>query len=161
MIRRAGSFLRCLRQHKRFRDELTSQLETILVDEFQDTSSVQEEILLILSGRRRNIWVVGDQCQQIYEWRGAGPDNLIQFLKRTKAKKYYLTGNWRSTQPVLDAAFSFLGRRVPSLNKTGMLNHLRSLRAIHNDQQSAELFVLPLLSEHSAKPGICCTQDKI
>lgn len=131
-------FLRCLRQHKRFRDELASQFETILVDEFQDTSSVQAEILLILSGRQRNIWVVGDQCQQIYEWRGASPDNLIQFLKRTKAKKYYLTGNWRSTQPILDAAFSFLHRRVPSLKRTGMLKPLHSLRAIHSDQQSAE-----------------------
>lgn len=109
------SFLRCLHQHKRFRDELASHFDAILVDEFQDTSSVQAELLLILSGRRRNIWVVGDQCQQIYEWRGAGPDNLIQFLKRTKAKKYYLADNWRLTQPILDAAFSFLHRRVPSL----------------------------------------------
>ena len=131
-------FLRCLRQHKRFRDELASQFETILVDEFQDTSSVQEEILLILSGKRRNIWVVGDQCQQIYEWRGADPDNLIRFLKRTKAKKYYLTDNWRSTQPILDAAFSFLHRRVPGLKRTGMLKRLRSVRTIHSDQQSAE-----------------------
>ena len=132
------SFLRCLRQHKRLRDELASQFEAILVDEFQDTSSVQAEILLILSGRRRNIWVVGDQCQQIYEWRGAGSDNLIQFLKKTKAKKYYLTGNWRSTQPILDAAFSFLHRRVPDLKRTGMLKRLHSLRATHSDQPSAE-----------------------
>ena len=132
------SFLRCLKHHRQFANELASQFETILVDEFQDTSSVQEDILLILSGKRCNIWAVGDQCQQIYEWRGAGPDNLIRFLKRTRAKKYYLTGNWRSTQPILDAAFCSLRLRVPSLKKTGMLNRLRSLRAIHSDQQSTE-----------------------
>lgn len=132
------SFLRCLEHHRQFASGLASQFETILVDEFQDTSSVQEEILLILSGKQRNIWVVGDQCQQIYEWRGAGPNNLIRFLKRTKAKKYYLTDNWRSTQPILDVAFFFLHRRVPDLKKTGMLKRLRSVRAIHSDQQSAE-----------------------
>ena len=108
------------------------------MDEFQDTSSVQEEILLILSGRRRNIWVVGDQCQQIYEWRGASPDNLIRFLRKTKAKKYYLMDNRRSTQPILDAAFSFLHRRVPGLERTGMLKQLHSVRAVHGDQQSPE-----------------------
>lgn len=122
------NLLRCLSQHKRLRNELVSQFEMILVDEFQDTSSVQAEILLILSGQRYNIWVVGDPCQQIYEWRGAGPDNLTQFLKKTKAKKYHLTGNWRSTQPILNAAFSFLHHRVPSLKRAGMLKLLRSLR---------------------------------
>ena len=132
------SFLRCLKQHRLFGNELASQFETILVDEFQDTSSVQEEILLILSGRRRNIWVVGDQCQQIYEWRGASPDNLIRFLRKTKAKKYYLMDNQRSTQPILDAAFSFLHRRVPGLERTGMLKQLHSVRAVHGDQQSPE-----------------------
>jgi superfamily I DNA/RNA helicase len=131
-------FLRCLRQHKRFGNELASQFDAILVDEFQDTSSVQAEVLLILSGRRRNIWVVGDQCQQIYEWRGAGPDNLVQFLDKTKAKKYYLTGNRRSTQPILDAAFSFLRRRVSSLKRTGMLKLLRSLRTTPGVLQDAE-----------------------
>jgi DNA helicase-2/ATP-dependent DNA helicase PcrA len=62
----------------------------------------------------------------------------FRFLKRTKAKKYYLTDNWRSTQPILDAAFSFLRRRVPSLKRVGMLKPLRSSRATHSDQPSAE-----------------------
>jgi ATP-dependent exoDNAse (exonuclease V) beta subunit len=132
------NFLRCLDQHKQFRDELAAQFETILVDEFQDTSSVQAEILLILSGRRRNIWVVGDPCQQIYEWRGAGPDNLVRFIKKTKAKKYHLTGNWRSTQPILNAAFFFLRHRVLSLKRTGMLKLLRSLRTTSDILQGAE-----------------------
>ena len=132
------SFLRCLKQHRRFANKLASQFETILVDEFQDTSNVQADILLILSGRRRNIWVVGDQCQQIYEWRGAGSDNLVQFIKRTKAKRYNLTGNRRSTKPILDTAFCFLSRRIPHLKRTGMLKRLRSLRTTHSDQQIVE-----------------------
>lgn len=121
-------FLKCLRSDKKLAKEFASHYDSILVDEFQDTSRVQGEILLLLAGKRRNIWVVGDPCQQIYEWRGAGPENLLWFVKQTRAKKYYLTDNWRSTQPVLDGAYSFLKARIPSLRRNGMLKPLKSRR---------------------------------
>ncbi len=120
--------LRCLRRRKKLANDFAAQFDAIVVDEFQDTSRVQTEILLLLAGRKRNIWVVGDPCQQIYEWRGAGPGNLGSFVKRTHSKMYYLTENWRSRQPILDCAYRFLSRRVPNLKKDGMLKHLRSMR---------------------------------
>lgn len=121
-------FLLCLKQNKKLAQEFAAQINTIVVDEFQDTSRIQAEILLFLSAKVRNIWVVGDLCQQIYEWRGAGPDNMLWFIKTAKAKKYYLTDNWRSTQAILDSAYSFLCNRVPSLKKNGMLKPLNSKR---------------------------------
>ena len=124
----AKDFLLCIKQNKKFAKELASEFDSILVDEFQDTSRIQAEILLLLSGKRRNIWAVGDPCQQIYEWRGAGPENLLWFVKKTRAKKYYLTENWRSRQPILNCAYRFLSRRVPSLKKNGMLKQLQSTR---------------------------------
>lgn len=122
------NFLNCLKQNRNLAKEFASEFDAILVDEFQDTSHSQAEILLLLPGKKRNIWVVGDPCQQIYEWRGAGPENLIWFIKKTKAKRYYLTENWRSTQPILDSAYHFLSRRIPSLEKNRMLKRLRSKR---------------------------------
>lgn len=119
-------FLHCLKRNKKLAREFASQADTILVDEFQDTSHIQLEILLLLSGKDRNIWVVGDPCQQIYEWRGAGPDNMLQFIRTAKARKYYLTDNWRSTQAILDCAYNFLSDRVPRLKKNGMLKSLNS-----------------------------------
>jgi len=120
--------LRCLRQNKKLAKGFASQFDAILVDEFQDTSHTQAEILLFLSGKQHNIWVVGDPCQQIYEWRGAGPENLLWFIKKTRAKRYHLTENWRSRQPILDCAYHFLSRRVPILKKNGMLRPLKSMR---------------------------------
>jgi superfamily I DNA/RNA helicase len=130
-------FLQCLRRYKNLTKEFSSEFDAILVDEFQDTSRIQAEILLLLSGKGRNIWVVGDPCQQIYGWRGAGPENLFWFIKKTGAKRYYLTENWRSTQVILDGAYRFLSSRVSSLKKKGMLKQLKSMRSngtSHNDE---------------------------
>lgn len=127
-------FLLYLKRYKNLARKFASQSDAILVDEFQDTSRIQAEILLLLSGKDRNIWVVGDPCQQIYEWRGAGPENLLWFIKATKAKKYYLTDNWRSTQAILDCGYHFLSSCVPSLKRNGMLKLLTSKR----DQMPSE-----------------------
>jgi len=81
-------FLQCLKRNKNFLKYFVSQVDAIVVDEFQDTSRIQVDILLLLSGEARAIWVVGDPCQQIYEWRGAGLDNMLYFIKAAKAKKY-------------------------------------------------------------------------
>ncbi|MFZ0456559.1 MAG: ATP-dependent DNA helicase [Ignavibacteriaceae bacterium] len=126
-------FLICLKRNKKFLQDFTSQSNHLIVDEFQDTSRVQMEILLILAGKKRQIWVVGDPCQQIYEWRGAGSDNLYKFIKTTKAKKYYLTENHRSTQVILDSAYNFLSKRVPNLKKIGMLRQLYSRRDLQSN----------------------------
>ena len=58
-------FLVMLKKNKSFLKIISNKFKTILVDEFQDTSAVQAEILLLLSGKEKNIWVVGDPCQQI------------------------------------------------------------------------------------------------
>ncbi len=121
-------FLRCLKQNKKLVRQFSSRINTILVDEFQDTSRIQAEILLLLSNKGKKIWAVGDPCQQIYEWRGAGPDNMLWLIRKTKAKKYYLTENRRSTQIILDCAYKFLSKRVTSLKRGGMLKRLASIR---------------------------------
>ena len=122
------NFSHCLRRNKKLAGEFASQIDAIVVDEFQDTSRIHAEILLFLSGKNRNIWVVGDPCQQIYEWRGAWADNMLWFIKKAKAQKYYLTDNWRSTQTILGCAYKFLNNRVPSLKRNGMLKPLNSKR---------------------------------
>lgn len=135
----SSSLLHCLKKHPDAAKNFASQAEAILVDEFQDTSSVQAEILCLLAGKRRHIWVVGDQCQQIYEWRGAGSQNLLRFGKKTRSQKYYLTENRRSKQPVLDAAYSFLSRQVPALKRTNMLRPLTSVRS-HQEQNDEPVY---------------------
>lgn len=133
-------FLHCLKQNKNIAKKFGSEYDAILVDEFQDTSLHQAEILLLLAGKRNNIWVVGDPCQQIYEWRGAEKENLLRFIKKTKSKEYHLTENWRSTQPILNAAYYFLSNRVSSPKKKRMLKRLKSMRDKNKQSDTMPVF---------------------
>ena len=77
----------------------------VLVDEYQDTNHVQYMILKLLAGERQNIFVVGDDAQSIYGFRGANMRNILDFKKDyPKASIIYLEQNYRSTQGILDVA---------------------------------------------------------
>jgi len=77
----------------------------ILVDEFQDTNIAQNELILLLAARYKNIYVVGDDDQSIYSWRGAEIENIISFDKNfDKTEIIKLEQNYRSTKNILLAA---------------------------------------------------------
>jgi DNA helicase-2/ATP-dependent DNA helicase PcrA len=77
----------------------------ILVDEFQDTNIAQNELILLLAARYKNIYVVGDDDQSIYSWRGAEIENIISFDKNfDKTEVIKLEQNYRSTKNILSAA---------------------------------------------------------
>lgn len=85
----------------------------ILVDEYQDTNKAQYLLIRQLSGRYRNICVVGDASQSIYRWRGADFRNIINFKKDyPTATVYNLEQNYRSTQVILDAAFGVISKNT-------------------------------------------------
>lgn len=77
----------------------------IHVDEFQDTNAVQFELVKLLSGKWGNIFVVGDDDQSIYSWRGANVANILNFDKiYPNVKTYKLLQNYRSTNNILACA---------------------------------------------------------
>ncbi|MFW5960031.1 MAG: ATP-dependent helicase, partial [Chitinivibrionales bacterium] len=77
----------------------------ILVDEYQDTNKAQFVLVRMLSEKHRNIFVVGDDDQSIYGWRGARVENILSFNKEfPEASVYKLEDNYRSSQSILDFA---------------------------------------------------------
>lgn len=77
----------------------------IMVDEYQDTNTVQFELIRLLADRYRNLCVVGDDDQSIYKFRGANIRNILDFEQvYPEAKVIKLEQNYRSTQSILDAA---------------------------------------------------------
>lgn len=94
-----------LRDCRHIRKKWQDHYRYILCDEYQDTNSLQRDILYFLTGDRGNICVVGDDDQSIYGFRGARPEVMTEFTEHFKnAAVIKLTTNYRSCQAVVDAA---------------------------------------------------------
>ncbi len=84
-------------------NEIQEQFKFILVDEYQDTSPIQDKIFKKISNKYKNIFVVGDENQSIYGFRGASIKNFKEFLSSYKgAQSYLLDVNFRSTKTIVN-----------------------------------------------------------
>jgi DNA helicase-2/ATP-dependent DNA helicase PcrA len=111
----------------------TSRFRFILVDEYQDTNRVQHELLGLLLGPGQNLFVVGDEDQSIYRWRGAEVGNILRFSEEfSGARVVRLEENYRSTQNILDAAAGVVEKNQKRLGK--------SLKATRGAGRSLEYF---------------------
>lgn len=117
------------------KQELQTLFDYMMVDEFQDTNSLQMKLVDVLSGERKNIAVVGDDDQSIYGWRGAQIQNILTFPSRYKqCRVIRLERNYRSSEKILNMA-----NAVISNNKN---RHGKVLRAAKdNEGELPELFV--------------------
>ncbi len=97
--------LRLLNENDRVREFLQEHFLHVLVDEYQDTNTIQSQFTDILAAKHRNIMVVGDDFQCIYTWRGAQFENIMNFPARWDGCRIVkLERNYRSMAPILDVA---------------------------------------------------------
>src|SRR5689334_6710586 len=97
--------VRLLREVAEIREKYNNKFRYILVDEYQDTNSLQFALISLLTEKQQNICVVGDEDQSIYKWRGADISNILNFEKHfPNTKTIRLEQNYRSTQTILDVA---------------------------------------------------------
>ncbi len=89
----------------------------IHVDEFQDTNVIQYGLVRMLASGHGNVFVVGDEDQSIYGWRGANVTNMQNFIDDFGAKIYKLEQNYRSTKNILTAANNLIKNNVSRIEK--------------------------------------------
>lgn len=104
-------------------------LRHLMVDEYQDVNPCQEELIRLLHRRQGTLFVVGDDDQSIYAWRGADVTNILQFQQRNVGCSVHtLSQNFRSTEPIVQASDRFAaGTLGPSRfpkNPTASVNKL-------------------------------------
>ena len=110
--------LTILRQHRDVLELYQQRFKYIMVDEYQDTNSVQYLWLRLLAQERRNIACVGDDDQSIYSWRGAQVENILRFEHDFPgAKVIRLEQNYRSTPHILGAAGGVIANNTGRLGK--------------------------------------------
>ena len=111
--------LTILKRHRDVLETYQTRFKYILVDEYQDTNSVQYLWLRLLAQTRKNICCVGDDDQSIYSWRGALVENILKFEKDFPgAKIIKLEQNYRSTPHILGAASGLIAHNSGRLGKT-------------------------------------------
>ena len=141
-----------LRAYELLRDNDTlcahyqNRFRHILVDEFQDTNTIQYRWLKLLSGGHRNLFVVGDDDQSIYGWRGAKVEHILRFDRDySGAKVVRLEQNYRSTNNILKAANAVIscneGRLGKDLWTDGKEGELISVYTAYNEVDEARFVI--------------------
>ena len=115
-----GATVELFRQEPAVLDRYRRRFEHVLVDEYQDTNRVQNELVLMLGHEHRNVFVVGDADQSVYRFRGADIRNINDFERAFEdVTVVLLEQNYRSTQRILSAANAVitnnLGRKPKNL----------------------------------------------
>lgn len=113
-----------------------AQFRYILVDEFQDISPVQYKIVKLLAAPEDNLFIVGDDDQSIYGFRGASPDSMMQFLADyPQAVQIPLAVNYRCHAEIVEAAGRVIAENIKRLPK--------DIQAVHSKGDGLELCMCP------------------
>ncbi len=111
--------LRLFREHPGLLEQYRARFEHTLVDEYQDTNTIQASWVDLVAGPDGNLLVVGDDFQSIYSWRGANFRNIISFPERyAKARMYKLVTNYRSVPEILGLANACIAGNPEQFQKT-------------------------------------------
>lgn len=113
-----------LKEREDIRVMWQNRFQYILIDEFQDINKVQYEIVKLLTKNRRNLFIVGDDDQSVYRFRGARPEIMLGFERDFPgARRFELGINYRCSEEIVESA-----RRLVSHNKKRFKKNLRAAR---------------------------------
>ncbi len=150
-----------LREHPDVREAYQRRWQHLLVDEFQDTNMAQYEIVRLLAGPEQSVFVVGDEDQSIYAFRGADFRNVMRFREDfPNARVILLEENYRSTPVILEAANAVISRNVHRTPKKLRTRRQGGPKIVvyeaYNEIEEAQFVVdeiARLVAEGEAQPG--------
>jgi len=136
-----------------------TKFKYILVDEYQDTNTAQYQLTKLLAAKHKNLFVVGDDWQSIYSWRGANYRNILNFHKDyPKAKIIKLEENYRSTQNLLNGAAAVIAtnknRSDKELWTKNGVGEPITIKQVFNEQQEGSYIIQEILQRKSADPRL-------
>lgn len=125
-------------------EKYAHRFKYVLVDEFQDTNNIQYDIVKLLTSEHKNIFVVGDEDQCIYTWRGANFGNIFDFQKDfDKVRVFKLERNYRSTKKILNLANKLIKNNKSRMDKNLWTQNSDgaeiSSRRIYDEKEEAEI----------------------
>jgi len=110
--------LELIRDNESLLAHYQKRFQHILVDEFQDTNTIQYALIQLLAGKTNKVFIVGDDDQAIYGWRGARVENIQRFQKHfPSAEVIRLEQNYRSTTTILSAANALIDNNADRMGK--------------------------------------------
>lgn len=141
-----------LKKNEALRTQYQQRFQHLLVDEFQDTNTIQYAWLKLLAGEHSKIMAVGDDDQSIYGWRGAKVENILQFSKDyPDTITIRLEQNYRSTATILNAANQLIAQNSERLGKDlwtdGATGEPITVYAAFNDLEEARYIVSTIKHE--------------
>lgn len=128
-------------KNKEIRLKWQKRLEYIMIDEFQDIDKIQYQLMKVLCGYHKNLFIVGDPDQTIYSWRGADINYLLNFDKAfPDVKTIMMNENYRSTPQILSVCNSLIDKNKNRMKKDllPMCHSKNSVLYYHGDTSEEE-----------------------
>lgn len=138
------------KENEEIRKKWAERFKFILVDEYQDTNRVQQQIVELLTRENQRVCVVGDDAQSIYAFRGASIDNILDFNKvYPQSKLFKLEQNYRSTQKIVLAANSIIKHNSRQIDKN-----------IFSENDEGEQLILKMTYSDKEEAAVVCKEIK-
>ncbi len=144
-------------QYQEVLEKWQERLYYIQVDEFQDSSLKQFELVKMLAAQHGNLFVVGDPDQTIYEWRGADPKYMVEFDSYFKdAETIFLNRNYRSTPEILSLGNSLIQKNYFRVDKDMVTENPSGVKVVHyhgKDENEEAKWVVQQIKEIVSRDG--------
>ena len=151
--------VKLFKQEPKILEHYQKLFKYLLIDEYQDTNTAQYQLSKLLAQKHNNIFVVGDDWQSIYSWRGANYRNILNFKKDyPKAKVIKLEENYRSTQNILDAADQIIKTNINRSDKKLWTKRGEgekiSVCSVSNENHEGSFIIQEIIKQKTANPKL-------